>query len=270
MELLKAILLGIIQGLTEFLPISSSGHLVLFSKLLDFQDQGIVFDVFLHLGTLAAVLLVFYEDVWDMIKAPFLLLMGKGDNELKKAFLWDIYIILATLPTVFVGLFFKESIEQFFSNILVVYLMLTITGILMICSQFVAQSRGEMTYVRSWWVGCAQACAVLPGLSRSGTTIFVGMLLGVERQTVARFSFIMSIPAILGAVVLQGSNLIANHLALDALVNILAGTLASVISGYLAIKLLLDIIRKNRLQWFGYYCLIVASAGFCHYFVTSA
>ena len=269
MEFLKAILLGIIQGLTEFLPISSSGHLVLFSKLLDFHDQGVVFGVFLHLGTLVAVLLVFYKDVWEMVKAPFQMLAGNREQKVKNAFLWDLYIILATLPTVFIGLFFKDNVEQLFTNVLVVYMMLLITGIIMICSQFVPRKTGEMTAARSWWVGCAQACAVLPGLSRSGSTIFVGMLLGGERQTVARFSFIMSIPAILGAVVLQVSSFVDHPPAAEAVLNIIAGTAASVVSGYLAIKLLFDIVKKNRLQWFGYYCLVISTAGFAHHFITA-
>ena len=270
MELLKAIILGSVQGLTEFLPISSSGHLVIFSELLDFQGQGVVFGVFLHLGTLVAVLLVFYKELWDMASAPFKLMQGNRNPEVKESFLWDLYIIVATIPVVIVGLFFKDNIEQLFTNVVVAYSMLILTGVIMIVSKFIILRDEELSYAKSWWVGCAQACAILPGLSRSGSTIFIGMLLGVDRQKMAKFSFIMSIPAILGAVVLQGSHFIENPPNIEALTNIAAGTFASVVSGYFAIKLLLDIIKKNRLQWFGYYCLLVAAIGLGNHFVFGA
>lgn len=270
MELLKAISLGVVQGLTEFLPISSSGHLVIFSELLEFQEQGVVFGVFLHLGTLVAVLLVFYREIWAMACAPFQLIKGNRDPEVKQSFLWDVYIVVATVPAILVGLFFKEPIEQLFTNVVVVYCMLVLTGTIMIVSKFVPPRDEKLSFAKSWWVGCAQAFAILPGLSRSGSTIFVGMLLGVNRQKIARFSFIMSIPAILGAVVLQSSSFIENPPTVDALVNIAAGTCASVISGYFAIKLLLDIIRKNRLQWFGYYCMLIAAIGLGHHFIFGA
>ncbi len=270
MELIKAIILGAVQGLTEFLPISSSGHLVIFSELLDFHDQGVVFNVFLHLGTLVAVLLVFYKDVWAMALAPFKLIRGDTSPEVKQSFLWDTYIVVATVPVVIVGLFFKDNIEQLFSNVVVVYFMLIVTGVIMIVTKFIPQQDEKLSYSKSWWVGCAQAFAAFPGISRSGSTIFVGMLLGVERQKIARFSFIMSIPAILGAVVLQGGSFIIHPPTTDALVNIAAGTFASVVFGYFAIKLLLDIIKKNRLQWFGYYCLLIAAVGLGNHFVFGA
>ena len=122
MELLKAIILGLIQGLTEFLPVSSSGHLVIGSELLNFQEQGVVFDVFLHLGTLVAVVVVFREEIWAMVKAPLVLLVGKGDAVVRHYFRWDLYVVLATLPAVFVGAFFQRccgtTFWQYFSCLL--------------------------------------------------------------------------------------------------------------------------------------------------------
>ncbi len=269
MELLKAIILGIIQGLTEFLPVSSSGHLVIGSELLNFQEQGVVFDVFLHLGTLVAVVVVFREEIWAMVKAPLVLLVGKGDAVDRHYFRWDLYVVLATLPAVFVGLFFKDTVEQLFGNILVAYCMLIVTGLLMLMARYLPQRDEPVNWYRSILVGFAQACAILPGLSRSGSTIFVGMALGIAREKIARFSFIMSIPAILGAAVLQFGALLENPPQSDVLLNLTAGTFMAAVSGYFAIKLLLDIIRRNRLQWFGYYCLLIATGGLLHHFLSA-
>jgi undecaprenyl-diphosphatase len=261
-EIVKAMILGAVQGLTEFLPISSSGHLVIGSQLLDFHEQGIAFEVFVHLGTLLAVVIFFRREILAMIQAPFKMFKGGVDEETRNYFLWDIYIIAATLPAVVVGLFFKENIEQFFTNLLLVYCMLAFTGVMMILSRYMTDRGCQLNSWRAFLIGCAQALAILPGLSRSGTTIFAGMAMGVNRVTVAKFSFIMSIPAILGAVVLQSSELLHSPPALKSMVTIGTGTLFSAVSGYFAIIFLMDLVKKNRLQWFGYYCLIISFIGF--------
>lgn len=270
MELLKAIILGIVQGLTEFLPVSSSGHLVIGSEWLDFHEQSVVFDVCLHLGTLVSVVIVFRKDLLAMVKAPFALLSGSRDASDRSYFLWDLYVVLATLPAVFVGLFYKDAIEQIFSSILVVYCMLVVTGSLMVFARYLPEKDAPVNWYRSILVGCAQACAILPGLSRSGSTIFAGLFLGIGRENIARFSFIMSIPAILGAAVLQFGELFRNPPTSDALLNLVTGTVMAAVAGYFAIKLLLDIIRRNRLQWFGYYCLLLATVGLMHHFLAAA
>lgn len=260
-------ILGVVQGLTEFLPVSSSGHLVIGSELLQFQEQGVLFDVFLHLGTLISVIVVFRKDIWAMVLAPFQYFSGNKDEDVRQYFLWDLFVILATLPAVVVGLFFKDSIEHLFGNLVIAYCMLVVTGCLMIASRYLPERDVPLNWSRSLLVGCAQACAILPGLSRSGSTIFVGMALGIAREKIARFSFIMSIPAILGAAVLQVGDLFVNPLESGTVLNLLAGTLMAAVAGYLAIKLLLDVIRKNRLQWFGYYCLVLAGIGLSHHFI---
>ena len=252
--------------MTEFLPVSSSGHLVIGSELLNFQEQGVVFDVCLHLGTLFSVVIVFRREIIAMIKAPFQYFSGSTDLDVKRFFFWDIYVILATLPAVFVGLFFKRYVDSFFGSTLIAYCMLIITGTIMIIAQYIPERRKSLNWWKSLLVGCAQALAIMPGLSRSGSTIFTGMLLGVPRETIARFSFIMSIPAIVGAAVLQMGEFFQNPPTPDTALNLIVGMAMSAIAGYLAIKLLLDIIRKNRLQWFGYYCLVLAGCGLTHHF----
>ncbi len=267
MDFIKAILLGIIQGLTEFLPISSSGHLVIGSELLNFNDPGIAFEVFLHLGTLLAVIVVFRRELTLMVRALFTPSeKRRQDPELNRMFLWNIYVVIATLPAVVVGLFLKDSIEQVFDNILITFFMLAVTGTIMLLTSKLSDKSKEVSSSRSLLIGVAQAIAILPGLSRSGSTIFTGMLLGINRETAARFSFIMSIPAILGAAVLKLGDLVSAPPAGNELVSIGAGTLASAISGYFAIVLLMGIIKKGRLHWFGYYCFLVSAIGFTWYF----
>jgi undecaprenyl-diphosphatase len=260
-ELVKAILLGFIQGATEFLPVSSSGHLVLGSHLLGFQEQGLVFDVVVHLGTLLSVVIVFRAELLAMIRAPLQWVRGDRGEAVRHHLAWDIYVIIATLPAVVVGFTLKDTIETMFSSLLVVYLMLVITGTMMIISRFLKDRSRKINGGSALIIGCAQACAIMPGLSRSGSTIFAGMLLGINRETVARFSFIMSIPAILGAAVLNLSEVVTQPPPLTSLLNLAAGMGMAALTGYFAIVLLLDVIRRNRLPWFGYYCLAVAAIG---------
>ncbi len=269
MEIIKAIILGAVQGLTEFLPISSSGHLVLVSELLEFQEQGLAFDIFVHFGTLISVCIVFRKELSAMLAAPLALFQGRADEELKRFFYWDIYVVVATLPAVVVGLLLKDSIDAIFNNILLVYCMLFVTGMIMSVAHYLKERSVSLNCPRALIIGCAQAMAIFPGLSRSGSTIFAGMALGLNREVVARFSFIMSIPAILGAVVLQSKELFRHPPESGSLLMIAAGTVASAICGYFAIILLLDIVRRNRLQWFGYYCLLLSSGGLLYTFMTS-
>jgi len=265
-EIIKAIILGIVQGATEFLPVSSSGHLVLGSKIMNFQEQGVVFDVFVHLGTLVAVVLVFRKDLLEMIMAPFLMIKGNRAQDVRNSFLLAIYVAVGTIPVVIVGLLLNDHIDKIFDSELVVYCMLALTGLLMFFSKFLNERGVLLNCPRSFLIGIGQAMAIMPGLSRSGSTIFTGMALGLARETAARFAFIMSVPAILGAVILKSGEMLQTTNSTNGLLVIGAGTIMSTISGYFSIVLLLDIVKKNRLQWFGYYCLIISFIGLSLYF----
>lgn len=270
MDLLKAIVLGIIQGLTEFLPISSSGHLVIGSRILNFQEPGITFEVFLHCGTLFAVILVFREELGKMLRSLIVSpSVRRADAELRHYFNWSIQIIVATIPAVIVGLFLRDSIDRIFDTILITFSMLAVTGIMMLLTRFIPDRDATVTWPRALAVGMAQALAILPGISRSGSTIFTGILVGINRETAARFSFIMSIPAILGAVVLKAGDLYASPPPFEQLINMGAGTVAALVAGYGAIVLLLRIVRRGKLYWFGYYCLLVSGLGFAWHFFTA-
>lgn len=263
MTILEAVFLGLIQGLTEFLPVSSSGHLVLFSQLLRLENPALVFEVVVHAGTLLAVCAVYWQDVQLLFKAFFKLVQNPGQAaELVKT---DpgcrllLNLVLATLPVVVMALTFRKQIESLFQSSLVVGLMLILTGTILFFSLRVKVQSGPVkkpSALDAVLIGIGQAAAVIPGLSRSGTTISVGLLRGMEREKAARFSFLLSIPAILGALVFTLGDLAESGSVLGV-GPILAGLIASAVTGYMAIRLLLSLIKRGRLVWFSYYTWFV-------------
>lgn len=267
MEVLKVIIMGLIQGLTEFLPISSSGHLAIFGNMLGWQDSGILFEVLLHVGTLAAVFAAFYKDIADLIKEGFLLvgrfflaLAGKIKwrqvlNNDKKYFVC--YILLSMLPTAALGLLLKKTIEEAYTGTLIPGIGLLVTGAVLLYTLKVpagTKTEKEMTFGDALLIGTAQGIATLPGVSRSGSTIVTARVRGLTPELAVRFSFIMSIPAILGAAVLQIHDGAAESLSAGTLGLYLLGAAVAAVSGFLCIKWLLGIIRKGKLYYFAYYC----------------
>lgn len=272
MELWQAALLGCIQGLTEFLPVSSSGHLALGQALLNINNQSILFEVTAHLGTLFAVITVFSRDLLWLIKGFFALFLPRQsdlllpDRQDELALQYIGYLIWATLPIILVGLFFRTHVEAAFKQPLLVGCMLLVTGAVLLISRFGSNARGRMTLRRSIGIGITQAFAVLPGISRSGSTIAVGMLMGVERTEAARFSFLMSVPAILGAFVMQMieiPNLRSGQIPHTALA---VGFISSYVAGFFAIKALLKVVQKGRFDYFAWYCFAIG--GFALYILT--
>lgn len=265
MTTVQAIILGIIQGLTEFLPVSSSGHLVLFSQLFNVQGSSLVFEVMVHVGTLLAVLVVFRADVWSLVVAFFKLLRKPRDakrlvNEDPGVRLL-MAIVLGTIPAVVVGLLLKEQIEQLFRSSLLVGFMLIVTGtILYVTERYKVTVKGlaKMSIKDAVIIGCGQAVAIIPGISRSGTTIAVGLFRGLDRESAARFSFLLAIPTILGALVLSLEELFLGTTVINLGV-LAAGFVAAAVTGYLAIHLLLDAVKKGRLTWFSYYTWAVGA-----------
>lgn len=271
-ETIKAIILGIVQGLSEFLPISSSGHLVLFTEILDFHKTGIAFDVFVHFGTLVAVLVVFRKDVWEMIRwlpaVPAFVMNGmkiqRKEDEFKAM---SFYIIVGTIPAAVVGLLFEKMIEGLFTSMLLVLGALLLTALIMFSSRFTRENQPFMNLFHAILIGFAQAFAIIPGISRSGSTIVIALWLGIKRETAARFSFLLSVPVILGASILKMKELLENPPPSGEILNLTLGTIAAAVSGYLAIVWMLDIIRRQKLEWFGLYCAIVSIAGMVWYFM---
>lgn len=264
MDLLKAIILGIVQGLSEFLPISSSGHLVLAEEILKFKEGGLAFEVFVHFGTLLAVVWAFRRDIAKMFVAipdMFRLPGGKITGERREYALFDIYIILGSIPAAVIGLLFENDIEKLFESHTLVLFMLFVTGLILWSSRYTSQKRDDMNGPHSFLIGIAQAFAIIPGISRSGSTIVTGLWLGIRRDLAAKFSFILSTPVIFGATLLKFKDLLEVPQTSSHLHDLIFATLAAAISGYFAIIWLLNVIRKQKLEWFGVYCIAVSIIG---------
>jgi undecaprenyl-diphosphatase len=239
--LLQAIILGIIQGITEWLPISSSGHLVLAQNLFGLAPP-VIFDVILHLGTLIVIFIVFAKDIKELCLGVF--------KREKKHLKMLLYLFLGSLPIAFAGLLFNDFIKSIFHSPVTVGISLLFTALLLFLSKYPRKDK-KLTITNTFIVGLAQMLAILPGISRSGSTIAVGLMQGIKREEAARFSFLLVIPAILGATLLEIGNLgtITNMPAL------IAGTITSIVVGYIALRLLLHIIKKGKFYLFGWYCL---------------
>lgn len=269
MDWINALIMGIVQGLAEYLPISSSGHLEICRDLLNLDLSGaesLEFDVMLHVATVLSTIVVLWREFVPLCTSFFTF---KGDRN----FYYVIKILVSCIPVAVVGLFFKETIEGFFGGGLgVVGICLCVTALLLTFSYFfrtrnverhtnINSYRGrEITMLDAFIIGCAQAVAVLPGLSRSGTTIATGILLGDRREQVAQFSFLMVIIPILGEALLGVKDMLSGEAAMGNSIDwlpLIVGFLASFVVGCIACKWMLEIVKKGKLVWFAVYCLIV-------------
>lgn len=254
MTILQAIFLGLVQGLTEFLPVSSSGHLAIAQHYLEgFKQPGLLFDVLLHTGTMAAVVLYFHRDLVRLIAC-----CKPGGDVADRRVLG--LLILASVPTAMIGLAAKDWVEQLFEVMPVVGAMLLITGLFLF---YAGRVRGEgramesMNRCDALLVGVAQGLAILPGISRSGSTIGCLLLRGVGAEAAARFSFLMALPAVGGAALLQLKDM--EQVVTAQVPAYLAGTLVAFVSGLLAIRMLLVVVRHRRLGGFALYCGLLGS-----------
>ena len=264
MNIFQGIIIGIVQGLTEFLPVSSSAHLIFIQKLLG-VESSLAFDTFLHLGSLLAVLIYFRADIYKMIQAWLLSVGDILQHRFKEGFYSDPYkrlswyVILATIPVGIAGVFFESQVDALFAGALYVPgFFLFVTGTILYLSQRMASGQIDMSrmgWFQSLFMGLGQACAIMPGLSRSGTTIAAGLVMGLDKEFAAKFSFILSIPAIFGAFIVQLKD-IGLSMSGDGAAIIL-GFVAAFISGYFAIKWLIDLIQNKSLDIFSCYCWIV-------------
>ena len=250
-EISQAIFLGIVQGLTEFLPVSSSGQLVFFQSLFGMEEPQLFFDVMLHFGTLLAVLVYFRRDISGIIRGIGSMLTGKRKNEEGiKFFFW---ILVATIPTGLMGLLFKDWFESLFSKPKIVGGMLLITGSILYLTRWVKRedrSLEKMKWIDAILIGIAQGIAIIPGISRSGATISMGLFCGLNRELAGRFSFLLSIPAILGATFLEMRKISG----ISELLFAAMGMVAAFGVGILSLAFLMKLIRVGKLSAFSYYC----------------
>lgn len=266
MSLIEAIILGIVQGLTEFLPVSSSGHIEIFKVLQGVElKEALLFTVVLHLATACSTMVIYRSDIRDLIFGLF----SKGKSGEKQ---FVLLVLVSMIPATIVGLMWEKEIEELFSgNMLLVGLMLLLTGVVLFISDRVEkEGSNEVTIKKAILTGIVQAIAILPGISRSGSTIGTAVILGIRRETAARFSFLMVLPLILGASAKKfldylevSSDAVASSEQLPALV-LLAGFTAAFLSGLLALQWMIKLVQRSQLKWFALYC-VAAGIGACSY-----
>jgi undecaprenyl-diphosphatase len=235
------VLLGIVQGLTEFLPVSSSAHLIIFQKLLNLSGNELTLSLILHLGTSFALLIFFFKDILKMLKDFKMLLL----------------IIIVTIITGIIGLSGKDFFESLFSSTVPAAFALIITGIILILTKkFIYKGRQELNIKDAFILGISQGIAVIPGISRSGITISSLLFRGIEKETAFKFSFLASIPAVFGAAILEAKEInLASPLNIK---NLVIGFAVSLLTGILSLWILRLVLKKAKLHYFGYYCIIVA------------
>jgi len=255
MDIFEAIILGVIQGLTEFLPVSSSGHLELAKAILgdeSLPEDSLLFTVVLHFATALSTIVIFRKDIWAIVKG---LLQFKWNEDAQ----FSAKIILSMLPAVFVGLFFEEELESLFGGqILLVGCMLLLTAFLLLLADRSKSTNKKVSFSNALVIGLAQAVAILPGISRSGATISTSVILGNDKSKAARFSFLMVVPLILGKMakdILSGEIDYGN----DQLIPLSFGFLAAFVSGLVACTWMIRLVRNSQLKYFALYCLVVGA-----------
>lgn len=245
-SLTQAIVLGIVQGITEWLPISSSGHLVMVQEFLGWRAP-IFFDIMLHVATLAVVLVYFREEVMSILSS-----LARFDFSSEGGRL-ALLILLGSIPTGLIGVVFRDTFELFFHNLRYVGFALFGTGVLLFFSERF-ESDKDLSPSHALLIGLAQGVAIIPGVSRSGATISTALLLGVEKKKAASFSFLLSVPAIIGASLLEAGEVVPGEVHVMGLV---VGMLASAVVGYLSLSVLLRLVVSQRFHYFAYYCLML-------------
>lgn len=271
----KALILGVVQGLTEFLPVSSSGHLAIGEYFLDFHAPGVTFEVALHIGTLMAVFVFFRKEILSLIQS-FLIwgksLAGKktilddaGNDRLRRDLALIAAIIVGSIPTGLMGVLFKDWFESFFGGIQFIAAFLIVTAILLTAGDYISRRRDALgkktsevpSILSSLVIGFFQGVAIMPGISRSGATVSAALAMGLDRENAARFSFLLGIPAMLGAAVLTAKD--AAAIPLPQLPGYAIGVTASAIVGYFAISTFIKIVKQGRIIWFAVYCAVIGT-----------
>ena len=270
MNWLESLVLGLLQGLTEYLPISSSGHLAIASSLFGIDgEQNMAFTVLVHVATVLSTLVILWKEIVWILRDLFTRQSWKSYSGLNQGTRYAINIVISMIPVGIVGLFFKDSIEEIFgSGLLIVGIMLLVTASLLAFSYFAKpRQRERLSPLHAFIIGIGQAVAVMPGLSRSGTTIATGLLLGNKKDKLAQFSFLMVIPPVLGEALLDvkdiaevGFDTAMSGISAGAMA---VGFIAAFVTGCLACKWMINIVKRGKLVWFAVYCAIVGILAIC-------
>lgn len=273
MGYIEAIVLGLVQGLSEFLPISSSGHLAVLQSLFEInEDKVIFFAVLLHIGTLVSIFVVYHKDIYALIKELFLLFKdiftGKGlrieERPIRKL---GIMIIVSSIPTAIMGLLFSDYIDKIFGSLTVIAICWIITGFILLFSEKLKNNKKEiegMKYRNAIFIGICQGLAIMPGISRSGSTIVGSLVTGLKREFAVEFAFLISIPAILGSAILEFPKAIKAGIEPSTIGPMIVGFLVAAISGYFAITTMIKIVSKHKMRYFSYYVWIIGLGTFIY------
>ncbi len=289
MSLIQAIILGLIQGITEFLPVSSSGHLAIFQALFGLKEADMLFDVLLHVGTLVAIFVVYFKDMKKLIINGFCILgcwfynafafvtnlFAKEKRAYKKVVTnayrkFVLLVIVSSIPTAVIGLLISDFVEKASATLLIPGICLIVTAGVLLLAQFYGNGNkmpGEVKYGEAVLIGVAQGIATLPGISRSGSTVTACLLCGFDRKFAVKYSFILSVPAILGSLVLELVKADLSGITSGVLVNYIVGTLVAAVSGYIFIKVMLGVVKKKKFFIFSIYCFAAGVLAIVLHFV---
>jgi len=290
MTILQAIFLGIIQGLTEFLPVSSSGHLAIAQNIFEIDTGGsMLFDIMLHVGTLAAVFVAYRKDIVRMIREAICICIDigantkiwisnrKNDEALRyKRIIHNNYrkfvvlILVSTIPTGVIGYAAKNLVEAASATLIVPGVCLLLTGVLLVVADFTEDGKKiprDVSYTNGFFIGIAQGISTLPGLSRSGTTITACLVSGFGKRFAVKYSFLMAVPAVLGASVLEIKDAVAEEITGNLVLCCVIGAVVAGLVGYVCIKVMLSIVRKKKFKGFAIYCLVLGVAAIAAHFI---
>ncbi len=249
MTVIEAIFMGVLQGLTEFLPISSSGHLVIGQALLGIHIPGKAIEVVVHVGTLFSILVVFWNDWLQLVKT----LRTQSSRN------YFLFILIGTIPAAVVGILFEDALNQLFENVFSVGFALLVTGGILLVTKWMSEGEKAVSLRRAILIGMAQAMAIIPGISRSGATISTGLALGLKPEEAARFSFLLAVPAIGGAALLTGLENVQDPTGSLSGIVLFSALVSSFLVGAFALRWLLKLISTGRLYWFSIYCFLLGS-----------
>ncbi|MHB9033148.1 MAG: undecaprenyl-diphosphatase UppP [Anaerolineae bacterium] len=265
MSILQSFILGIVQGITEFLPVSSSGHLVVIPWLFGWSDPGVTFDAVLHLGTIVALLAVFWRDIIRLVVGWFRSIFQRGQDNPDGRLAW--LLVLSAIPAALLGFLLNDFFESLFGTPRLVALLLLVTAAILWVCEIVGKRQRSLTtlnWLDALLMGVAQGIAIAPGISRSGATMATGLARGLKREDSARFSFLMAIPVIIGA---AGFKLLKASLDTAQVASLLVGFAAAAVAGYLVIRAFLGFVRSHSLKPFAIYCVVVGVAVFILTFI---
>ncbi len=280
MNIFQAIILGIVQGLTEFLPVSSSGHLAIIQNLFHINtDGGLLFDVLLHIGTLIAIFLVFWKDIVKLVieffgiiadffrrfSDPDLIVLSSAYRK------FVLLIIVSTIPTGILGYVGRHFVSYASTTLIIPGIGLIITSVLLFICDRIGDGRNgikKISYLNAFEIGMAQGVATIPGISRSGATISVCLMLGIKKETAVKYSFIMSIPAVIGAAILELKDLGGTTVTVSTVIAYVIGMIVSAVVGYFAIRFMIGVVRRKKYIYFSIYCMVIGLVAVIGHFVT--